>query len=101
VSGSVVATPTNTKTPAPTKTKTKTPTPTKTSAQGNQGDIQGAAIINDPYVGLGVACNNDLSATFTMTNIGGPLVGGSYTVSEPGKSPVTFPLSLMRQATLL
>ncbi|MDL1940961.1 hypothetical protein FBQ99_01295 [Chloroflexi bacterium CFX2] len=41
-----------------------------------------------------MACNNDLSATFTITNIGGPLSGGSYTVSEPGKSPATNSLSL-------
>jgi len=41
-----------------------------------------------------VACNNDLSATFTITNIGGPLSGGSYTVSEPGKASVTASFDL-------
>jgi len=49
---------------------------------------------NDPRVGLSVACNNDLSATFTITNVGGPLTGGSYTVIEPGKADQTFPLDL-------
>ena len=71
-------------------TATNTPTATPQSA----GSAQGNVAAPDPYVGLGVACNNDLSATFTMTNIGGPLTGGSYTVSEPGKSPVSYPLDL-------
>ncbi len=101
------ATPTNTPTSTPTSegdagaqggqggavvepTSTETPTP---QSGGNQGNA-GAAAVDDPYVGLGVACNNDLTATFTITNIGGPLSGGSYTVSEPGKNPVTNSLDL-------
>lgn len=71
-------------------TATNTPSPTPQTGSGAQGNLAAP----DPYVGLGVACNNDLSATFTITNIGGPLTGGSYTVSEPGKSPVSFPLDL-------
>lgn len=99
-----------------TATPTRTPTPTATATKEDQAQAaqQGQAaiaatstntptstpqpkpkvVVDDPYVGLGVACNNDLSATFTISNIGGPLSGGSYTVSEPGKSPVTSPLNL-------
>ncbi len=94
------ATYTNTPTPtsspgeenAPVVPQTATSTPPPTPPSG--GSVQGNPTDPDPYVGLGVACNNDLSATFTITNIGGPLSGGSYTVSEPGKSPVTYPLDL-------
>ncbi|NWF65446.1 MAG: PD40 domain-containing protein, partial [Chloroflexi bacterium] len=75
-----------------TATPSSTPTPQKTGNQ--QQSAAPAPATDDPYVGLGVACNNDLSATFTITNIGGPLMGGSYTVSEPGKPPVTNPLNL-------
>ena len=48
----------------------------------------------DPRVGLSVACNNDLSATFTIRNVGGPLYNGTYTVSEPGQPVQTYPLEL-------
>lgn len=74
--------------PTPTATATSDPRAVQGNAQSPQ------QLVDDPYIGLGVACNNDLSATFTITNIGGPLTGGSYTLSEPGKSPVTVPLNL-------
>jgi len=76
-------TPTITNTPAPINTFTPTPTPTNSPIP-----------LPDPYLGLGVACNRDLSATFTITNIGGPMKGGTYTISEPGKAlqTVTFDL---------
>ncbi len=48
----------------------------------------------DPRVGLSVACNNDLSATFTITNIGAPLTNGTYTISEPGKPMQSGSLNL-------
>lgn len=98
-------------------TPTFTPTPTLTAeasavapqqAQGGESEkptatftftpepqpLQAQNAAPDPYVGLGVACNNDLSATFTITNIGGPLSGGSYTVTEPGKASVSHSLNL-------
>ncbi|MBL8100087.1 MAG: PD40 domain-containing protein, partial [Anaerolineales bacterium] len=81
------ATPTFTESPTETPTETPTPTTTPiTPVARNAAD--------DPYIGLGVACNNDLTATFTITNNGGALVGGSYTVSEPGGTKETFPLDL-------
>jgi Tol biopolymer transport system component len=61
---------------------TSTPTPTNTPAEP------------DPYLGLGVACNRDLSATFSIANNGGPMKGGTYTISEPGKSPQTVSFDL-------
>lgn len=76
--------------PVAPQTATSTPSPAPQVGSASQGNPTDP----DPYVGLGVACNNDLSATFTITNVGGPLNGGSYTVSEPGKSPVTYPLDL-------
>ena len=59
-------------TPTPVSSATATPVPTATPS-------------NDPRVGLSVACNNDLSATFTISNVGGALTGGSYTITEPGQ----------------
>ncbi len=89
------ATPTFTEAPSETPTLeiTETPSPTVTATSTPITPVARSAA-DDPYIGLGVACNNDLTATFTITNNGGPLVGGSYTVSEPNGSTQTFPLDL-------
>ncbi|HRJ74426.1 MAG TPA: DPP IV N-terminal domain-containing protein [Anaerolineales bacterium] len=79
---------TATETPTESVTQTFTPTATATAIALAQ------SVVNDPYIGLSVKCNNNLSATFTIANNGGPLVGGSYTVSEPGKPSQTFSLDL-------
>jgi Tol biopolymer transport system component/outer membrane biosynthesis protein TonB len=73
---------TATTTPTPTLSSTSTPTPTNTPAEP------------DPYLGLGVACNRDLTATFTISNIGGPMKGGTYTIDEPGKALQTVSFDL-------
>lgn len=76
-----VATDTPTATATLVPTETFTPAPTNTKAPS-------------PDLGLGVACNNDTTATFTIVNDGGALTGGSYTVTEPGKSTVTVALNM-------
>lgn len=93
-------TPTITFTPSATPTKGIDPTATGQSITVPTNTFtstpQAAAndVIPDPYLGLSVACNNDLSATFTITNIGGPLSGGSYTINEPGKPVVSSAFDL-------
>ncbi|MBL8049939.1 MAG: PD40 domain-containing protein [Anaerolineales bacterium] len=77
----------------PTVIETPTETPTITPTATLITPVARSAA-DDPYIGLGVACNNDLTATFTITNNGGALVGGSYTVSEPGGGSQTFTLNL-------
>ena len=79
---------TATNTPTPTIANTSTPTATNTPSPTNTPSQP------DPYLGLGVACNRDLSASFTISNIGGPMKGGSYTINEPGKALQTVPFDL-------
>ncbi len=72
-------TPRPTKTATPTKTITLTPSITFTPSQ----TFTATATLVPPNLLLGVSCNDDQTANFTIQNTGGPLTGGTYGIKNP------------------